>query len=161
MIKLSLPPLLFIIVQQEGHGTHTVSDYFRHIYTVWHIYLSLYLIEDVPRRIAGLRKSQISQHLIGLASIKTKGYDFGVTFYPVENGIAGTPVTRDELVDASILKVVIINDPTNIRINGKIKYLSTENTRVVSDHESGVMSEEINPNDVAPYIYVIYEEGKK
>ena len=96
-----------------------------------------------------------------VAEAKTKGYDFGVTFYPVENGIAGSPVTRDELVDASILKVVIINDPTNIRINGKIKYLSTENTRVVSDHESGVMSEEINPNDVAPHIYVIYEEGKK
>lgn len=96
-----------------------------------------------------------------VAQAQTKGYDFGTTFYPVENGIAGTPVTREELTDASILKVVIINDPTNIRINGKIKYLSTENTRLVSDHESGVMSEEINPNDVAPYIYVIYEEGKK
>ena len=96
-----------------------------------------------------------------VAQAQTKGYDFGTTFYPVENGIAGTPVTRDGLTDASILKVVIINDPTNIRINGKIKYLSTENTRLVSDHESGVMNENINPNDVAPYIYVIYEEGKK
>ena len=96
-----------------------------------------------------------------VAQAQTKGYDFGTTFYPVENGIAGTPVTREELIDASILKVVILNDPTNIRVNGKIKYLSTENTKLVSDRESGVMSEEVNPNDVAPYIYVIYEEGKK
>jgi len=96
-----------------------------------------------------------------VAEAQTRGYDFGTTFYPVENGIAGTPVTREELKDASILKVVILNDPTNIRVNGKIKYLSTENTKLVSEHESGVMSEEVNPNDVAPYIYVIYEEGKK
>ncbi len=96
-----------------------------------------------------------------VAEAQTRGYDFGTTFYPVENGIAGTPVTREELTDASILKVVIINDPTNIRVNGKIKYLSTENTKLVSERESGVMSEEVNPNDVAPYIYVIYEEGKK
>jgi len=96
-----------------------------------------------------------------VAQAQTKGYDFGTTFYPVENGIAGTPVTREELIDASILKVVILNDPTNIRVNGKIKYLSTENTKLVSERESGVMSEEVNPNDVAPYIYVIYEEGKK
>lgn len=96
-----------------------------------------------------------------VAQAQTRGYDFGTTFYPVENGIAGTPVTREELNDASILKVVIINDPTNIRVNGKIRYLSTENTRLVSDRESGVMTEDINHNDVVPYIYVIYEEGKK
>jgi cytoskeletal protein RodZ len=82
-----------------------------------------------------------------------KGYDFETSFYPVKSGKFGASVESDKITSSKKNKVLIVPEAVNIRVDGKkIKYVSTDGTKYVSEDEIGVEAS----GDTEPTVYVIY-----
>lgn len=87
------------------------------------------------------------------------GYDFDASFSKVEDGSMAVSVDRKEILEEDSLKAVIIKADIDVKVDGEILYVSTENVTVtgkdsISIREEG-RSEESFETDV--YTYIIYK----
>lgn len=58
------------------------------------------------------------------------GYDFNVDFVSVEDGVVTGTASKDEVIDNDDYKVAIIKANTNVKVDGKIVYVSNQNVEV-------------------------------
>ncbi|MCI5917758.1 MAG: hypothetical protein MRZ75_00290 [Roseburia sp.] len=58
------------------------------------------------------------------------GYDFGVDFVSVKDGAVTGTATKDEIVDHDDYKVAVIKANTDVKVDGTIVYVSSQNVKV-------------------------------
>ena len=92
-----------------------------------------------------------------IAAAVSDGYLFDVPFSKVENGEVIGSATRTDILSEEGLSVVIIKANTNVQVDGKIHYVSTQNVTVTAKDMVSVSDEENTSFQSEVCTYIIYK----
>lgn len=86
------------------------------------------------------------------------GYDFKAEFAAVENGEKGDRITAEEVTENADYKVVVISEKVNVKVDGTIAFVSSENTRIVAKDTVEIkLPEDAIDGEEQTLTYVIYK----
>ena len=92
-----------------------------------------------------------------VAQAYAAGYKFDTSFSRVEKGeIVGT-AAKSEILESEKLHVVIIAANTDVKVAGKIIYVSTDNVTVTAKDTISIRDEENPSLESDKYTYIIYK----
>lgn len=86
-----------------------------------------------------------------------EGYDFEVELAAVEDGVMGQTVSKAEIFESDDWKVVIIKANTDVKVDGKICYVSTENVEVTGKDTVSIGMGDAESFETDVYTYIIYK----
>lgn len=86
------------------------------------------------------------------------GYDFDTTFTGVKDGKASDEVESDE-VKESDYKVIILSEKIDVKVDGTIKYMSSDYTSVKAEDTVSIqLPEDAEDGADLSLVYIVYEE---
>ncbi len=90
-----------------------------------------------------------------VADAKSAGYDFDTSFSSVEEGAVTSEADAATILSEGENKIVITNEPVDVKIDGTVLYISSEGTSMVD--KSTVSIAEPAENQVLGLNYIIYK----
>ena len=86
------------------------------------------------------------------------GYDFKEDFLAVEDGKLAGNADRDTVIDNGDLKVVILNEKVNVKVQGTVQYASAGYTGLAAkDTVSIKLPEDAQDGEELALVYIIYK----
>ena len=86
------------------------------------------------------------------------GYDFKDDFLAVENGELAGEADRDTVIDNGELKVVILNEKVNVKVQGTVRYVSAGyTTPTAKDTVTIKLPEDALDGEELALVYIIYK----
>ena len=86
------------------------------------------------------------------------GYDFKDDFRAVENGEITGSADRDTVIDDGDLKVVILNEKVNVKVQGTVRYVSARYTSLTAKDTVAIkLPEDAQDGEELALIYIIYK----
>ena len=85
------------------------------------------------------------------------GFDFNAKFTKVEDGEAAGSIENTEVVDTDY-KVVVLSEKVDVKVDGTIKYMSSDYTSVkAKDTVSIQIPEEAGDGEELSLVYIVYK----
>ena len=85
------------------------------------------------------------------------GYDFDASFMAIKDGKTGQEVSGQEIMELED-KVVILSEKIDVKVDGKITYVSSANAEIKSEDTVSLKLQEDSTNgEELSLVYVIYE----
>ena len=90
-----------------------------------------------------------------IVQARAEGYDFDAEFYSVEDAEKKEQAGQEEIFSKDDNKVAIIRANVNVRVPGKILYVSAQDTELEGKDTVSITG--AGANEEAAYTYIIYE----
>ena len=86
------------------------------------------------------------------------GYDFGASFFRVEDGTMTGTANRQDILNSDDLNVVVIRANLNVKVDGTIEYVSAENVTVTGSDTVSIKEESAGDGsfETDVYTYIVY-----